>query len=146
MEQELWIKVDECRYETRERYPDDEWDNGDTDATIEVVSLHLSPQPYPFDNVTYPKPAYGVKPERADGAVDPLVVGDVVWLLYCVYGTGSTFGRQGGNFAAMMVTRDKWKALAWTSDPNSFTNGGAPWIGYFEWLDYVGASEMIIEP
>jgi hypothetical protein len=106
-------------YVTREANPDDEWDNGSTDASVNIGSAAL-----------VERDSYDCLPTDEE-----LKVGDVVFLVWAKYGTGDSFGSYGGKYELLDVTKDSAKATERAKFHRARTDYGAPWIGYFEWLD-----------
>lgn len=136
---------------TRERNPDDEWDQDDTRAWTDVQGLEIA------EDARMADLAIPFEPEE----------GESLYLLSVTYSTGDSFSRSEGLFDAIAAYRTEEKALraAATIEAHSDREGGAwryhalpleaedgslfqasvSWIGYFESLDGVNVDKLKVQ-
>jgi len=125
----VFISLTSWREVTRDPDPEDSWDAGDEDGDVSINSLSLSVPPIEFDQI------------NTDEDIKP---GDTVWLVSCVYGTGSTFGSSGGYFSPLFVSRDKAGAKEFYAAAEVSKDYDVPWNGYFEWLQHLDCDEYVV--
>lgn len=120
VETESWV--------TSEPDSDDKWDRSSTDGSVSVRSAELSTI-NSFDSLPAPE---GVS------------IGDTIYLLWAQYGTGDSFGSDGGNYELLEICRTKEKAQERFSYYENVTDYSVPWNGYFEWLQHLNVDEFTL--
>jgi hypothetical protein len=145
--QTIWFKTDSHHYTTRERDPEDSWDRGSTDGYEYIIDARLSTPPgFEFTQVDYPYVYYGFDKTLTDDPAQELKLGDQISVVYCNYGTGDTFGNDGGHLEVLLVTTDHEKAQEFTQNYDSYKKGYAPWDGYFEWFQFIEHKILVLQP
>lgn len=132
----VYCMYSQTRWVTREADPTDDWDAGDEDGDYEVTGVSLMPGWR--DSIDSP---------------DEIKAGDIVWAVWVVYGTGSTFGSSGGEGQILTVTKDAELAVAaneWADGKGTWPKelGDEPyknWTGYFEWLQHVRIETFVVQ-
>jgi hypothetical protein len=145
----LFCSYEQKSWTVREADNEDRWGNGETDGTYAVTDV-------------------SVTPGCADSfeSVEDIAVGDRVFVVAVTYGTGCTFGSQGGQGQIVAVTKDETladAAASWAS--NVRTSGGyfadqaarsdgwpealgttphPSWLGYFEWFQNVSVDSFVV--
>ena len=66
--------------------------------------------------------------------VDDLVPGETVYVILAVYGTGDSFGSDGGQYEVMDASRDEVYILEKLESLKEDGSYAVPWNGYFNWL------------
>jgi hypothetical protein len=133
---------------------DDEWtrDSGSYDNTFCGVYSMKSPAKL-AESI---KTGYIEDPDIVVGA--DVNVGDTVYIVWVEYGTGDSFGSDGGNVEYIAGFVDKAKAeeceamirkvevysYTLTLEDGSSHDMHSPWIGYFECLEAVHINETIV--
>lgn len=131
--------------QTRHPSSGDEWDRGDSDTHWEVKGLHVA--------------------NHGDLHIEgPVAVGDTFYVVYAIYSTGDSFGRDSrARIEFFTAHRDAETArlneriLDGATEKNGsdivlFTDGGdsfttyIPWFGYFESLDGVYCEQLDVLP
>jgi len=135
------FKIDYSTYgETiREPNDDDNWDRGDTDASYSIHGFEIVGDNDYFDGSISFEPDYKTP----------------YFLLYVMYGTGDSFGSDGGQllivdlFENMETAKKNEEIIRNHGEDHSITlvteykgkltkyKTDAPWVGYFEWLEDV---------
>jgi len=121
VEVESWV--------TSEADSEDIWDRDSTDGSVSVVGASLV-----SDNKYDTLPA----PEGVN-------VGDTLYLIWAQYGTGDSFGSDGGKYELLEVCRTKEAAEERKKYYINVTDYSVPWNGYFEWLQSLNIEEFILE-
>lgn len=140
----LYIKTTESHRVTQEPDPGDSWDRGNTATQVTLERMTLSTPQYSFEQINYPEAHYSVATSLCDPD-EPVEAGESIFVVVATYSTGDTFGRDDGNVALMLATKDETKAKAFCDNPtnyrNTYESGGRktesmfPWDGYFEYLE-----------
>lgn len=139
--QTIYFKTYGEHWTTRERDPEDSWDNGSTSGFEWCISAHLTNPGYPFDNWTPEEHYWYIGPYDTDFSA-----GEIIYVVEANYGTGNTFGSSGGYLEIVSVFRNEWMAKMVSNDIDRYIEGYAPWIGYFEWLQDICVKELTLEP
>lgn len=128
------------RYVTREAAADDNWDRDDTDADVHCESLTM-----------HTKDGY----DRI-GVTWDVKSGDQLYALIAIYGTGDSFGHDGGQveFVDVFLTdtdaRAAKRALEdgegkYYRQDGTVIKYSAPWDGYFESLTSLDAYCLTVD-
>lgn len=139
------VTAETREWTTRERDPNDSWDNGDTAGEVHNVVAFIERVESGYYGESHGKDLPDVK------------VGDTVYAVVADYESGCTFGRSGGHASVLDVFSDPEEAQAladaalkpdgfeerWGSQQPkydySFTHNGQSyyrsWVGYFESLN-----------
>ena len=120
VEQESWI--------TRERDPDDMWDRDSTDGSVNVRDAKLVNE-QTWDSLPVP---------------DSVTHGDTIYLVWAMYGTGDSFGSDGGNYELLEVCTTKEAADERKLHYETVKDFSVPWNGYFEWLQFLDIEEFVL--
>lgn len=147
---QLYCSYDQRSWTTREADPEDPWDNGDDDGSYDVIGVHLT----------------GGYRDAIDSHED-VAVGDTVWVVWVQYGSGSTFGTDGGYGSIVCATKNAELAQAAAMWADGTIIGGygrkaaaspwpealgdrqctyEPWNGYFEWGQTVKIAPFVVQP
>lgn len=128
-----YINLLESRWTTREVDPDDSWDAGDYDGSVDGITVHEVGDSY-----------------HASYNGDTTDLEFPFYVVYASYSTGNTFGR---DFACTVVgtvkTEDEAVSLSeaaenakdWTFECDG-REYHASWLGYFESLESVNYEEV----
>lgn len=122
--------------------PDDRWDCGQGNANIYIQGISVVDEKG-YKDITV---GFDVEKDRK------------YYLLWAKYGTGDSFGSNGGNLEPIdlfinkelaEIAMSKFKEERKEFDPVKYIREGMnqiqyspPWDGYFEWLDYVSVTEV----
>lgn len=158
----LLIDIDSHRVSTGGKIAGDygSRDSTDTDNTLVGVRLVMSKEAM----VKSLKDEYIPSPDVLIGA--DVNVGDIVYIVWAEYSTGDSFGNDGGvvEYIAAFVSETKaWNCQRYIQNTGNRSHGGrtkpyeieledgtkqvlsCPWHGYFEHLEDVHVTEIIIE-
>lgn len=133
------FEVDQRSWNVGGSDPDDEWSRDSYDGEVIIVGAELVEE----DNYN----TLGTEHEFA--------VGDVCYLVWAQYSTGDTFARDGGQYELLEVyptreaAEERQKVYENLTDSRSDDVGQAigyvPWLGYFEYLDFVEVKALVIQ-
>ncbi len=148
----VYLKTEEYHHVTQERDPDDEWDAGCSDTEVTFLGASLTQPGYPYESFEYPNSIYYSLDEKwNDDASETIEVGDTIYVTICRYGTGSTFGSDGGQIAIILATKDQAKAELALHPENlkkkvakGQWSGYLPYEGYFEWLQDLYVKSFVV--
>lgn len=137
--EENYMKIEvineSCTFSTRERDESDSWDRGNTDTNNYIKGIIIPENERYYD---------------LDTEFD-VELGKEYYLLYAEYGTGDSFGSDGGQISFILLYKTLEKALVAqsilevakgysavikTEDGKDLTYS-IPWNGYFESLDKI---------
>lgn len=131
---------------------DDGWDNGDSERDVTFLGASLTNPGYPYESFEYPNSHYySLDSKWDDDESETIEPGDTVYVVICTYGTGSTFGSDGGQIAILLATKEQYKADMVAANPKAFATKGPhgsigymPWEGYFEWLQGIEVRSFVV--
>lgn len=122
------FEVDDYRWVTHEADTEDKWDRGSTDADVSICSATVVPKDG-YDTLAAPE---GIKE------------GDMIFLVWARYGTGDSFGSDGGQYELLEVCKSAEDAQDRKQHYLSVKDFSVPWSGYFEWLQEINIEEFKI--
>jgi hypothetical protein len=120
IEQDNWV--------TSEAYADDEWSRDSHDGRTTIT---------------------GATRVEKDGYDTVGFIGDLppstrIFLIWAQYGTGNSFGRDGGQYELLEVCVTEEFAYDRKKHYEAVTDYSVPWNGYFEWLEGVHIETFVI--
>jgi hypothetical protein len=122
------FEVKTTRYTTYQGNPDDQYDRDSTDADVTILSASL------VDDDKF----------NVLGTDEECNIGDKIYLVWATYSTGDSFGSDGGQYELLSVTKDKQTAEEKEAYYGNIDDFSVPWIGYFESLEGIHITEMIL--
>lgn len=134
------IAVEEREYTIRAIDPTDSWDAGDYGLEATPRGLYNGEgkaSGWTVESVSTYDTIYGR---------DDIAPGELAYVVFVRYTTGSTFGFHGA-WTVAAILRDKGaadKAAERVKGPNETTRGYRKWDGYFESLDEVTVYSMVV--
>ena len=108
--------------------PDDVWSRDSTEGSVEIVGARLEAKD-------------GYDCLFTDKEVAP---GATVWLVWAEYTTGDSFGSDGGNYELLEICHSAEDAESRKTHFAGVTDYSVPWNGYFENLDSLNVSELVL--
>ena len=75
---------------------------------------------------------------------EEIISGDTVFVVLAVFGTGDSFGSDGGQSEVFLVTKDEQTAKDKIKYLEGVTDYSVPWNGYFEWLQEIKLSSHVV--
>jgi hypothetical protein len=125
-----FIRIDiNSTYECLGGYDEnDSWSRDSSSGDAEVVGVSVAD-----------KRAYDVWETKEE-----ITNGDTVYIVLAVYGTGDSFGSDGGQSEVFLVTKDEQKAKDKIKYLEGVTDYSVPWNGYFEWLQEIKLSTHVV--
>lgn len=144
MSTKFTVDYDSYTHTTREPYPDDDWDRGDTHTDVSINGVVMCDSDKYFDLVL-------------PGDYDP---SKPLYLLWASYDTGDSFGRDGGKAEFIDLFQDHERAQAalkvlqqatddsfegsYIRDDGTPIKIYVPWVGYFESLNYITVESVYV--
>jgi len=115
------FEVNQTSWVTHAADPEDRWDRDSTDGDVSIHSAKLvSEQSY--DSLPAP---------------DDVDTGSTIYLVWAKYGTGDSFGSDGGKYELLEMCLSQEEADKRAKYYENVRDYSVPWHGYFEWLDGV---------
>ncbi len=108
---------------------DDEWSRDSSVGDAWVDSVYL------VDKAGY----------QVWDTIEDVELGDIVYVVLAVYGTGDSFGSDGGQHEVFLVTKDQEEAELKKLTLENTTDYSVPWNGYFEWLQEIKISSHVVQ-
>jgi hypothetical protein len=144
---EIIVSAKTTVYTTRDRDPNDSWDQGDTEGYVSDVIARVKRD--------------GHKTEYWGDSVckqfsDNVGPGSILFAVVADYSSGSTFGRDGGHASVLDAFEDEAEALGLQAEAKrvqrsafTFNYGGkeyySSWTGYFESLNSIDVWTVTVD-